>query len=156
MRLMRGFIILVVASALTGTAVAGSTSQALVKARTTSLGKILVAGNGKALYMFARDKSTKSMCTGQCATFWPPLLTTGAPKAGPGVKATLLGTSHRANGTVQVTYHGHPLYSFKQDTTDGQATGEATTAFGASWYALSPAGVKVMPAGGGGGGGGYP
>jgi predicted lipoprotein with Yx(FWY)xxD motif len=150
---MRVFAAVALACTLAGTAIAASSTQAVVKARSTTLGKILVAGNGQALYMFAHDKSTKSTCTGKCATFWPPLLTTGAPKAGTGVKAAMLGTTHRAGGAVQVTYHGHPLYFFKEDTTDGQATGEAMTAFGAAWYALSPAGVKVVPAGGGGGGG---
>jgi predicted lipoprotein with Yx(FWY)xxD motif len=144
-------MILVVACGLTGTAVAASESPAMIKVRTTSLGKTLVASNGKTLYLFARDKTTKSTCSGSCATFWPPLLTTGAAKAGAGVTASLLGTTHRSDGTVQVTYHGHPLYFFAKDTTAGQTNGEGVAAFGAKWFALSPAGVKIpAPAAGGG------
>ena len=119
--------------ALTGTAGAASGSQALVKVRTTSLGKTLVASNGKTLYMFARDKTTKSTCNGSCATFWPPLLTTGTAKAGPGVTASLLGTTHRTDGTVQVTYHGHPLYFFAKDTKAGQTNGEDPAAGRCRW-----------------------
>ena len=82
MRYMRVVAALVVASVLTGAAVAAIGSTAVVKVRATSLGSTLVAANGKTLYMFAQDKSTKSTCSGNCATFWPPLLTTGRPKAG--------------------------------------------------------------------------
>jgi len=146
MRLIRGLTIAVVACALTGTAVAAGSSQALVKVRTTSLGKVLVAANGKTLYMFARDTSTKSMCSGSCATFWPPFTTTGAAKAGPGVTAALLGTTRRADGKMQVTYHRHPLYFFAKDTKAGQMNGEGLAAFGAKWYVLSPAGAKILPA----------
>ena len=155
MRFIRGLTIVVVVCALTGTAGAASGSQALVKVRTTSLGKILVASNGKTLYMFARDKTTKSTCNGSCASFWPPLLTTGAAKAGPGVTASLLGTTHRTDGTVQVTYHGHPLYFFAKDTKAGQTNGEGLAAFGAKWFALSPAGAKIPPPAAAGGGYGH-
>jgi predicted lipoprotein with Yx(FWY)xxD motif len=151
MRFIRALTTVVVACALTGTAVAASGSQAVIKVRATSLGKILVASNGRTLYLFARDKTTKSTCTGSCATFWPPLLTTGTAKAGAGVTAGLLGTTHRSDGTTQVTYHGHPLYFFAKDTKAGQMNGEGIAAFGAKWYVLSPAGVKILPASPGGG-----
>jgi predicted lipoprotein with Yx(FWY)xxD motif len=171
MRYTRVLAALAVAGALTGTAMAASGSIAVVKVRATSLGSTLVASNGKTLYMFAHDTTTKSTCSGSCATFWPPLLTTGQPKAGPGVHAALLGTTHRAGGKLQVTYHGHPLYFFANDKKAGATSGEGVKAFGAEWYVLTPAGSKVVPApmttttptttttpaggGGGGGGGGY-
>jgi predicted lipoprotein with Yx(FWY)xxD motif len=145
MRFIRALAALVVASAVTGVAVAASGSTAVVNVRSTSLGKILVASSGKTLYMFAQDKSTKSTCSGNCATFWPPLLTTGSPKAGPGVTASLLGTTHRADGKLQVTYHGHPLYFFANDKKAGETGGEGIKAFGAKWWVLSPAGVKIAP-----------
>jgi predicted lipoprotein with Yx(FWY)xxD motif len=151
-RLIRGLAALVVACVLAGAALASSSSQAVVKMRSTSLGNILVAGNGKTLYMFARDKSAKSSCFGACAAFWPPLLTTGAPKAGAGITAALLGTTHRSDGKVQVTYHSHPLYFFAKDTKAGQTNGEGVAAFGAKWFALSPAGTKVTPPSAAGGG----
>jgi len=146
MRLIRGLMILAAACVLTGTSVAATSSQALVKVRTTSLGKILVAGNGKTLYLFARDTGTTSKCSGSCATFWPPFTTTGAARAGAGITAALLGTSRRADGTMQVTYHGHPLYFFAKDTKAGQMNGEGVAAFGAKWYVLSPAGTRILPA----------
>jgi len=150
MRFIRAITILAVAAALGGTALAASQSQAVVKVRTTSLGKILVAGNNKPLYLFMHDKSAKSTCSADCATFWPPLVTTGSPKAGAGVKASMLGTTKRADGRTQVTYHGHPLYYFSKDNAGGAATGQATNAFGAFWYAVSPTGTKIMSTGGGG------
>jgi predicted lipoprotein with Yx(FWY)xxD motif len=146
MRFTRILAALVVASALTGTALAASGSIAVVKVRATSLGSTLVASNGKTLYMFAHDTSTKSTCSGMCATYWPPLATTGKPKAGPGVHAALLGTTHRAGGTLQVTYHGHPLYFFANDKKAGATSGEGLKAFGGKWYVLSPAGLKIVSA----------
>ena len=87
-----------------------------------------------------------------CASFWPPLITTGKPRAGTGAKASLLGTTKRADGRVQVTYNHHPLYTFKKDTKKGQTNGEGLSAFGATWYAVSPAGARVVKSSGGGGG----
>ena len=147
MRFTRIVAALVVASALTGTALAASGSVAVVKVRATSLGSTLVASNGHTLYMFAHDTSTKSTCSGSCATYWPPLVTTGKPTAGPGVHAALLGTTHRADGRLQVTYHGHPLYFFVNDKKAGSTSGEGLKAFGGKWFALSPAGLKIVPAG---------
>ncbi len=146
MRFTRILAALVVASALTGTALAASGSIAVVKVRATSLGSTLVASHGNTLYMFAHDTTTKSTCSGMCATYWPPLVTTGKPKAGTGVHAALLGTTHRANGKLQVTYHGHPLYFFSNDKKAGATTGEGVKAFGGKWFALSPAGVKIVAA----------
>jgi predicted lipoprotein with Yx(FWY)xxD motif len=111
---------------------------------------------GHTLYLFEHDKGGKSACVGKCATFWPPLLTTGKPTAMSGIKASLLGTTRRADGRLQVTYHGHPLYSFVKDARAGQMTGEAVNAFGGEWYVISPAGVKIeKKSGGSSGGGGY-
>jgi predicted lipoprotein with Yx(FWY)xxD motif len=87
------------------------------------------------------------MCTGACAANWPPLLTHGAPLAGPGTLTTLLGTTNRADGTVQVTYNGHPLYYFVGDRAPGQTNGEALNAFGDDWYVLGADGDKIEPPG---------
>jgi predicted lipoprotein with Yx(FWY)xxD motif len=118
----------------------------VVSMATTSLGGILANAQGRTLYLFAKDKSGKSACTGQCATFWPPLIASGKPVAGAGVKASLLGTTKRADGRLQVTYNRHPLYTFTKDTKKGQTSGEALNAFGANWFAVSPAGSKVAKA----------
>jgi predicted lipoprotein with Yx(FWY)xxD motif len=109
----------------------------------TGLGRILVDGRGRTLYLFAKDTHGKSACTGQCAAFWPPLITSGKPVATAGAKASLLGTTKRADGRLQVTYNHHPLYSFVKDTRKGQTNGEAVDAFGAEWYAVSAGGAKV-------------
>jgi predicted lipoprotein with Yx(FWY)xxD motif len=109
----------------------------------TSLGRILVDSRGRTLYLFEKDKSKKSACSGSCATFWPPLLTSGKPRAGAGVRAALLGTIRRAGGARQVTYRGHPLYTFKLEHA-GQTSGEGSTDFGSPFYVVSPAGAAVV------------
>jgi predicted lipoprotein with Yx(FWY)xxD motif len=129
----------------------------VVSTATTSLGRILVDSRGHTLYLFQKDTNGKSACAGQCASFWPPLIATGKPLAAAGAKASLLGTTKRADGRMQVTYNHHPLYTFVKDTKKGQTNGEALSAFGAKWYALSPAGARVVkqtssPSPGGGGG----
>jgi predicted lipoprotein with Yx(FWY)xxD motif len=131
----------------------------VVSTATTSLGRILVDSRGHTLYLFQKDKNGKSACSGQCATNWPPLIaSSGKPIARAGAKASLLGTTKRADGRMQVTYDHHPLYTFVKDTKKGQTTGEGLDAFGAKWYAVSPAGAKVVKASSStntGGGGGY-
>lgn len=123
-----------------GSAGAGThKSPAVVKLRATSLGKVLVAANGRTLYLYTPDGRNKSVCYGACASAWPPLLTTGKPKAA-GVKAALLGTAKRKDGKLQVTYKGHPLYLYTGDSKPGQVNGEGV---GGSWYALSLAGAKA-------------
>jgi predicted lipoprotein with Yx(FWY)xxD motif len=81
-----------------------------------------------------------------CAKFWPPLLARGKPTAGPGVKASLLGTTRRSNGSLQVTYNRHPLYTFALDTRAGTTNGEGNLAFGAKWYAVSARGTAILKA----------
>ena len=103
---------------------AGSTSSGtVVKVGPSSLGRILVDSHGKTLYLWAHDKSRKSTCYGDCAVYWPPLLTRGKPLARIGARARLLGTTRRHDGRMQVTYAGHPLYYFVQDTKAGQTSG---------------------------------
>ena len=119
----------------------------------SSLGSILVDSTGRTLYLFKADVGTKSACTGACATAWPPLLATGKPTAGKGLTASKLGTTTRSGGTRQVTYNGHPLYLYVGDTKPGEVTGQGLTAFGAAWFAVSPAGNQIssQPAGHGSG-----
>ena len=120
--------------AVTAIAASAPTKPATVKVRKVSLGRILVNGKSQTLYLFEKDKKGKSACSGKCAKFWPPLLTKGKPKAGSGVKASLLGTTKRSDGTTQVTYNKHPLYRFKGDANKVGATkGEGLDAFGAEW-----------------------
>lgn len=132
----------------THAAPAGSTVVSTAK---TGLGRILVNSRGHTLYLFGKDRSGKSACSGKCATFWPPLIANGKTRVGGGAKASLIGSIKRADGRRQVTYNHHPLYTFVKDTKKGQTQGEGFTAFGAKWYAVSPAGARVLsrPAGNG-------
>jgi predicted lipoprotein with Yx(FWY)xxD motif len=117
---------------------------AAVRVAKSGLGRMLVDGRGRALYLFEADSNGKSACSGSCVAFWPPLLTTGKPRAGSGVAARLLGTIKRRDGGVQVTYAGHPLYTFKLDTRPGQTKGEGLDDFGAHWYAVGAQGRKLV------------
>ncbi|MFE7571932.1 hypothetical protein ACFU76_34105 [Streptomyces sp. NPDC057539] len=114
-----------------------------VSARSTSLGKILVDGEGRTLYLFEADKENKSTCTGDCVKIWPPLLVSGKPEAGTGgVKADLLATTTRDNGAKQVTYNGHPLYRFTGDHKPGDTNGQGDVSFHDTWYVLKRSGDK--------------
>jgi predicted lipoprotein with Yx(FWY)xxD motif len=116
---------------------------ATVDVRKSKLGKMLVDSSGRSLYLFEADKGTSSTCFGSCAATWPPLTTSGAPKARGGVKQALLGTTKRKDGSTEVTYHGHPLYYYAGDSAPGATTGQALDQFGAEWYVLAPSGNKI-------------
>jgi len=109
----------------------------------TGLGKALVDSRGRTLYLFTKDSGTKSACSGACATAWPPLRAGGKPTVSGGAKASLVGTTTRSDGKPQVTYNGHPLYRFVKDKKSGDTNGEGLTAFGGSWFAVSPAGKQI-------------
>jgi predicted lipoprotein with Yx(FWY)xxD motif len=112
-------------------------------AMNAKLGQILVDGNGRTLYLFEADKGSSSTCYGACATYWPPLLTGGAPMAGTGVNVSLLGTTRRSDGTTEVTYGGHPLYYVVTDHNPGDATGQGVSNFGAAWYVVGTNGSRI-------------
>jgi predicted lipoprotein with Yx(FWY)xxD motif len=80
-----------------------------------------------------RKARGRSSCYRECASYWPPLLTKGKPHAGPGVRASLLGTTKRKDGKLEVTYNHHPLYYFVGDRKPGQTTGQGLNQFGAPW-----------------------
>jgi predicted lipoprotein with Yx(FWY)xxD motif len=109
----------------------------------TGLGKVLVDSRGRTLYLFTKDSGINSACTGACATAWPPLSASGTPTVGGEASASLLRTTMRSDGTPQVTYNGHPLYTFIMDKKSGDTNGEGVTAFGGGWFVVSPAGKQV-------------
>jgi predicted lipoprotein with Yx(FWY)xxD motif len=127
----------------TGTAPSG---VATVAATSTKLGQILVDGNGRTLYLFQKDQPDQSACAGGCASAWPPGQSSGTPKAGSPVQASLLGTIKRSDGTTQVTYNHHPLYYYSGDSGAGQQNGQGLNAFGALWYVVAPSGEAVTSA----------
>jgi predicted lipoprotein with Yx(FWY)xxD motif len=173
----RKSMMFIVAAALAASAVAAaafaatssassvqSSKAAFVALGQTSLGKVLVDSRGRTLYLFENDKHGRSACYGACAAYWPPLLSTVKPRWGTGVRGSLLGLTKRSDGKRQVTYAGHPLYTFVGDKRASQTTGEGLTDFGAAWDVVSASGHGVEPttsaAGGtgngyGGYGGGY-
>jgi predicted lipoprotein with Yx(FWY)xxD motif len=108
------------------------------------LGQVLVDSEGRTLYAFSTDSPEESTCEGACAKAWPPLLVAkGEPHPSNGTSAARLGTIDRANGSRQVTYAGHPLYSFTGDNSPGQASGNGSTAFGGTWTALKVSGAPA-------------
>ncbi|MGE5433649.1 MAG: hypothetical protein ACM3S3_02570 [Candidatus Doudnabacteria bacterium] len=113
-------------------------------ANNRKLGKILVDSRGRTLYLF-KHSASRGACIGACAKAWPPLRSSGKPVVRGGAKASLAGTIARSDGRPQATYNGHPLYLFVKDTTSGDTKGEALTAFGGTWFAVSPAGNLVKP-----------
>lgn len=126
-----------------GSEVAGGEGAVVSLASSPKLGMILVDSNGMTLYDFHKDKGTTSSCYGACAEGWPPLTTEGEPQVGNGASSSQLGTTERKDGTMQVTYAGHPLYTFVGDKGPGEANGNDVSAFGAQWYALKGNGEEA-------------
>lgn len=150
--------LLLVAVALGALALAGSafgrssshsSGSTVVTTKKVSLGTILVTSSGRALYLDVSDKPGHPACTGQCLAFWPPLKAVGTPEAAGAAKAADLGTIKIAGGIKQVTYKGHPLYTFASDKKAGQTSGEGQNGF----YVVSPSGNKVTKKSSSGGGG---
>lgn len=120
----------------------GGKAATVSVATVPKIGQVLVDSEGLTLYDFHKDKGTESACYGACAKAWPPLLTSGAPQPSNGASGSMLGTTKRTDGSVQVTYARHPLYTFVSDTKPGDAKGNDFSAFGAQWYALTPKGTE--------------
>jgi predicted lipoprotein with Yx(FWY)xxD motif len=119
---------------------------ATLKLTSSTLGRFLVDAQGHSLYLFEKDDHGESYCKGACAAVWPPLETKTTPRAGSGVDGAALGTMKRADGDLQVTYHGHPLYYYAADAgTPGKTKGEDIAQFGAGWYLVDAAGKPVEP-----------
>ena len=135
------FAALVAAGVLAAVAVA-SAKTLTISLRPTAVGKVLVAAHGRTLYLFTADKGKRSTCYGQCAGYWPPLLAS-KPSVGTGLKSSMLGTTKRKDGKLQVTYGGHPLYYFVQDKKAGQVKGQGFVHFGGSWWVVSAAGARI-------------
>ena len=143
MKILRSAAVALVVAAAAAVPATAVTGGAAVETHATPIGKVVADAHGRTLYLFRADHGTTSACYGACATYWPPLLTSGKPHAMDGVKASLLGTTKRKDGKLQVTYKGHPLYLFVKDTRAGTAAGEGVNGFGAKWYALAPSGATI-------------
>jgi predicted lipoprotein with Yx(FWY)xxD motif len=143
MRFVRTVLVAGALALAASAAVSAAGGRAVLKVEKTKLGKVVANSKGLTLYIFRADHGKTSACYGKCAIYWPPVLTTGKPVARPGIEASLIGTTRRKDGKLQVTYKGHPLYGFLPDKKPGQTTGEGSKAFGAGWYALTPKGIEI-------------
>lgn len=118
-----------------------ATGATLEVSQTEALGDFLVDAEGMTLYLFTKDTENTSNCYDDCASAWPPLLSEGEGTVGEGLDASLLGTTERTDGTLQVTYGGWPLYHWAKDEAPGDTTGQDV---GEVWYVVSPAGEAVQ------------
>jgi predicted lipoprotein with Yx(FWY)xxD motif len=119
---------------------------AVLTLRSSAYGQVISAANHRALYLFGADHTSASTCYGVCATAWPPLLTKGAPTGGAGVDSGLLGAARRKDGTLQVTYSGHPLYYYSGDT-GTKIMCQAANMHGGFWYVVNGDGTANMAKG---------
>jgi predicted lipoprotein with Yx(FWY)xxD motif len=110
-----------------------------LKAIDSEFGRVIANGRGEAFYSFGRERNGKSECYGACARAWPPVLAQGAPRAGTGIDASLLGTTRRHNGKLQVTYAGQPLYYYVGDS-PGSILCHDVDEFGGTWLVVQPNG----------------
>lgn len=145
---MRRMITAIVAVGLlaVATASAGAGSGgAKLGLRRTAVGTILVNNRGFTIYAFTRDRRNRDNCAASrpCIAVWPPVTTLDAPIAGPGVRTSLLGTITLKGGVRQVTYAGHPLYTYVADTRPGQTSFVDILQFGGRWPALNAAGHEI-------------
>jgi len=126
-------------------AATGPSGPATIELNTTKLGPILTNSKGHTLYAFTKDTPNMDNCvtTLGCQIFWPPLLTSGAPIAGTGVNAALLGTITLPNGRTQVTYNGDPLYMYLFDFFPRMTGYVGVTEFGGTWEAVTAAGTLI-------------
>ena len=125
------------------TSPAAGGGEKIASANNSKYGQILVDDKGMTVYLFVKDTGTTSTCYDQCAAFWPPVLTDGKPQAGTGADASMLGTTTRTDGKVEVTYAGHPLYYFVKDKAPGDTTGQGVNGFGALWWVMKPSGEAI-------------
>jgi predicted lipoprotein with Yx(FWY)xxD motif len=124
----------------------GATTAAMVTTHSGPDGAYLTDAKGRTVYMFGKDKSTTSTCTGDCAKEWPPVTTSGTPTTGGSATGSMVGSSDRTDGTTQVTYAGHPLYYYADDESTGDMKGQGATDFGGTWTALTPSGSALTAA----------
>jgi len=101
-------------------------------------GQILVASDGRTVYIFDKDMGTTSACTGGCASAWPAVVAAGTPEGGTGVTSSMLGTA-QGQAPGQVTHNGHLLYKFSGDTKAGDVNGAAIP----NWHPITPAGTAA-------------
>jgi predicted lipoprotein with Yx(FWY)xxD motif len=126
-----------------GSPASASATGTVITTEAGSAGAFLTSGSGRTVYLWAKDGTNMSACSGACAAAWPPVTATGKLTATGGAKASDLGTITRSDGTKQVTYDGHPLYYFVGDSGPGKTAGQGSDAFGAKWWLVAPSGAQI-------------
>jgi predicted lipoprotein with Yx(FWY)xxD motif len=121
----------------------GNADRGTLTAHSSRFGPILFDGKGFVLYAFTRDPRGRSACSGACAAAWPPYIVTRPARAAAGVKSSFLGTTRRANGKLQVTYAGKPLYYYVGDRQPRQILCQNVSEFGGLWLVVRPSGALV-------------
>jgi predicted lipoprotein with Yx(FWY)xxD motif len=121
-----------------------TTSGDTLSTRASPVGPILVTSNGSTLYDFVPDTTTSSACTSvTCVFLWPPLIENGPVTVGPDLSESLVGSIRRTDGSTQITYGGHPLYTYNSDVRPGLVTGQALLQSGGYWYVIGPNGQQI-------------
>jgi predicted lipoprotein with Yx(FWY)xxD motif len=126
-----------------GSPASASATGTVITTEAGSAGAFLTSGSGRTVYLWAKDGTNMSACSGACAAAWPPVTATGKLTATGGAKASDLGTITRSDGTKQVTYDGHPLYYFVGDSAPDQTSGQGSDSFGAKWWLVAPSGAQI-------------
>jgi predicted lipoprotein with Yx(FWY)xxD motif len=125
-----------------------ATGKATLKIiQVSGYGKVLGTAAGKPVYLLTSDPSNGSSCTGGCATQWPPLTAPSKPTAGTGVNSSMLSTFKRSDGTTQVSYNGHALYTYTGSTA---GSGAGLAEYGGDWYLVSASGNVIKSTASGG------
>jgi predicted lipoprotein with Yx(FWY)xxD motif len=137
-------------SATSGAAAAPTGGAVVISSTKGANGTYLTGTSGRALYLWMADTGGRSNCSGQCAKFWPPVVTKTAASVSGSASGADIGTVTRADGSKQVTYKGHPLYYFLEDTSAGSVKGQGSNNFGAKWWLVTPSGVAITKASGSG------
>ena len=142
---MRRLLLAATLAAVLVAPAAAEAATATVKVHESRYGRLLVDGQGRTLYLFTRDRGSRSRCYAACAQAWPPFLAgaDAAPQAAGGADAAKLGTAARRGGTTQVTYAGHPLYYYVNDRKPGQILCQDVLEFGGTWLVVSPSGRAI-------------
>ena len=136
----------VVALALLALAPAGTSEESVaptLTVKSSSFGRVLFDGRGYGLYAFTRDAHGRSACYGACAKAWPVYYAKGILRVGTGLRRSLLGTTRRRDGRLQITYAGRPLYYYVGDTKAGQIRCQNAVEYGGTWLVVRPSGRLV-------------
>ena len=114
-------------------------ARVVVRTGPSAYGRMLFDGRQQAIYLFDREDGSRPRCYGDCAAAWPPVLAEGQPRAGGAVREGLLGTVERRDGSLQVTYAGHPLYYYAHEG-PGQVLCHDVVEYGGTWLVVTPRG----------------